>query len=134
MVCKKLHGTAAGSASWCTNIRNERSEVLVTVLTESEGLDLRPMAMGVIERFGNSTCNSYFIVFCSDTRRPSRLLYTDRDCCGFSGVSQCARLFEEWDHLQVSRNLVDPYSSAPWIFWSQENNYYILIIEVTLIN
>ena len=45
---------AAGSASWCTNIGNERSEVLVTVLTESEGLEgLHPMAMGVMEKFGN---------------------------------------------------------------------------------
>lgn len=50
-VCKKLQGTAAGSASWCTNMGNEREEVLVSVLTESEGLEgLRPMAMGLIER------------------------------------------------------------------------------------
>ena len=51
-VCKKkLQGTAAGSASWCTNMGNERGEVLVSVLTKSEGLEgLRPMAMGLIER------------------------------------------------------------------------------------
>ena len=51
-VCKKLQGTAAGSASWCTNVGNERGEVLVSVLTESEGLEaLRPMATGLIRRF-----------------------------------------------------------------------------------
>lgn len=51
-VCKKLQGTAAGSASWCTNVGNEKGEVLVSVLTESEGMEgLRPMAIGLIERF-----------------------------------------------------------------------------------
>ena len=34
-VCGKLQGIAAGSASWCTNISNERGEVLISVLTES---------------------------------------------------------------------------------------------------
>ena len=51
-VSKKLQGTAAGSASWCTNIGNERGEVLVSVLTESEGLEgLRPMATAINQRF-----------------------------------------------------------------------------------
>ena len=51
-VCKKLRGAAAGSASWCTNVGNEKGEVLVSVLTESEGLEgLRSMATGLIRRF-----------------------------------------------------------------------------------
>ena len=51
-VSKKLQGTTAGSASWCTNISNERGEVLVSVLTESEGLEgLRHMATAIIQRF-----------------------------------------------------------------------------------
>ena len=51
-VCKKLQGITAGSTSWCTNVGNERGEVLISVLTESEGLEgLRPMAKGLIERF-----------------------------------------------------------------------------------
>ena len=38
--------------AWCTNVSNERDEVLIYVLTESEGLEsLRPMATGVIQRF-----------------------------------------------------------------------------------
>jgi len=50
-VCGKLQGTAVRSASWCTNISNERGEVLISVLTESEGLEgLHPMAMGLIRR------------------------------------------------------------------------------------
>ena len=38
---KKVCGIAAGSASWCTNVGNERGEMLniVSVLTESEGLE-----------------------------------------------------------------------------------------------
>ena len=49
---QKLQGTAAGSASWCTNVGNERGEVLILVLTESEGMEgLRSMAKGLIERF-----------------------------------------------------------------------------------
>ena len=51
-VCKTLQGIAAGSASWCTNVVNEQGEILISVLTESEGLEgLRPMAAGLIERF-----------------------------------------------------------------------------------
>ena len=48
-LCKKLQGIAAGSASWCTNVGNE---VLVSVLTELEGLEsLQSMATGLIQRF-----------------------------------------------------------------------------------
>ena len=51
-VCKKLQGSAAGSASWCTNVGNERGEALVSVLTESEGLEgLKSMADGLVKRF-----------------------------------------------------------------------------------
>jgi len=50
-ICRKLQGRAAGSASWCTNVRNEWDEVLTSVLTESEGLDgLCPMSVGLIQR------------------------------------------------------------------------------------
>ena len=40
-VYKMLQETPGGSASWCTNVGNERGEVLVSVsvLTESEGLE-----------------------------------------------------------------------------------------------
>ena len=54
-VCKKLQGSAAGSASWCTNVGNERGEVLVSVLTESEGLEgLQSMADGLVQRFAEN--------------------------------------------------------------------------------
>ena len=35
-ICRKLQGTSANMAVWATNVGNERGEVLITVLTESE--------------------------------------------------------------------------------------------------
>ena len=53
-VCKKLQGAAINSASWCTNVGNEYGEVLISVLTESEGLlGLKPLADGLVQRFVN---------------------------------------------------------------------------------
>ena len=79
-VCKKLQGIAAGSASWCTNVGNERGEVLVSVLTESEGLEgLRPMATGLIRRFACKSLYCYkFLACCLGTRRPGR---SPHSCC-----------------------------------------------------
>ena len=37
-VCEKLQGAAINSVSWCTNVGNKYGEVLIPVLTESEGL------------------------------------------------------------------------------------------------
>jgi len=51
-VCKKLQGAAANSASWCTNVGNKNGEVLISVLTESEGLlGLKPLTYCLVERF-----------------------------------------------------------------------------------
>ena len=64
-VCKKLQGMAAGSASWCTNMGNERGEVLISVLTESEGLEgLCPMATGLIERYQLQHVAYYCLSYC----------------------------------------------------------------------
>ena len=53
-VCKKLQGAAINSPSWCTNVGNEYGEVLISVLTESEGLlGLKPFADGLVQRFAN---------------------------------------------------------------------------------
>ena len=51
-VCKKLQGVAAGSANWATNVGNERGEVVITVLTESESMvGLKKMADGLMDRY-----------------------------------------------------------------------------------
>ena len=67
---KKLQGAAANTASWATNIGNERGEVLISILTESEGAEgLRPMAQGLMERYQQARVD------------PPIILYSDRDCC-----------------------------------------------------
>ena len=76
-VCKKLQGAAAGSASWATNVGNERGEVVISVLTESEDSEaLRRMVCGLMDRY---------VMAHQD---PPKLLYTDRDCCSASGSSK----------------------------------------------
>ena len=48
-VCKKLAGEAARTATWVTNVGNKRGEVLISVVTDSEGLlALKPMADGLM--------------------------------------------------------------------------------------
>ena len=52
-------GNLFWECSWCTNVGNERE---VLVLTESEGLEgLRPMAIGLVERFVCVSCIAHFI-------------------------------------------------------------------------
>ena len=49
-VVKKLWGTAEGTATWVTNVDNEQGEVLISVVTESEGLlSLKYMADGLMK-------------------------------------------------------------------------------------
>ena len=69
-VVKKLQGAAAGSATWVTNIGNERGEVLMSVVTQSEGAPgLQKMAEGLMMRYESAG------------QTPPCLLYTDRDYC-----------------------------------------------------
>ena len=76
-VCKKLQGAAANTASWATNVSNERGEVLISILTESEGEEaLRPMVMGLMHRYQRAAVD------------PPTLLYTDKDCCSQIGPSK----------------------------------------------
>ena len=50
-VCKKLHRAAAGTATWVINVGNERREILISVITDLEGLlALKPMADGLMKR------------------------------------------------------------------------------------
>ena len=76
-ICKKLQGADANTASWATNVGNERGEVLISVLTESEGVEaLKPMAVGLMRRYQQAAVE------------PPTLLYTDKDCCSQSGPSK----------------------------------------------
>ena len=76
-ICKKLQGAAVNTASWATNVGNERGEVLISILTASEGVEaLQPLATGLMRRYQLARID------------PPILLYTDRDCCSESGQSK----------------------------------------------
>ena len=48
---RKLAGSSAGSAAWATNIGNEYGQVLMSVLTASEGQGLEEMVKGLQKLF-----------------------------------------------------------------------------------
>ena len=109
-VCKKLQGAAINSASWCTNVGNEYGEVLISVLTESEGLlGLKPLADGLVQRFANGGVRIItfklhvllYIRYRRASKAPPILMYTDRDCCNASSSSKLNELFIDWDQLLV---------------------------------
>ena len=89
-IAKKLQGKSANSASWCTNVGNERGEILLSLLTTSESLsNLGQMAEGLMDRF-------------SKAGQPNPvILYTDRDCCKKGESSKYQRLFYRWNELLV---------------------------------
>ena len=89
-VTKELHSREANTASWATNVGNERGEVLQSVLTVSEAQpSLQKMGDGLVARYTKAG------------QPPPELLYTDRDCCCESGPSKYHALFAAWDHLCV---------------------------------
>ena len=50
-VTKKLAGDASRTASWATNVGNEFGQVLMSVLTVTEGAGLEPMCQGIVQRY-----------------------------------------------------------------------------------
>ncbi|XP_013856580.1 uncharacterized protein LOC106512530, partial [Austrofundulus limnaeus] len=78
-VTRKLAGKSLGTATWATNVGNEHGQVIMSVLTASEGFGLGPMIEGLIKRFTAAA-----------VPRPE-VLYVDRDCCGNSLLR---RMFE----------------------------------------
>lgn len=89
-ITRKLQGTAAKSASWSTNVGNERGEVLISLMTTSESLsNLQIMADGLMDRYEKA-----------NQPHPA-VLYTDRDCCNSTGDSKYQRLFHRWTELVI---------------------------------
>ena len=81
-ICKKLQGLDANSASWTTNVGNEKGEILMSVLTSSEAVNaLQPMAAGLMDRYREHH------------QTPPQVLYTNRDCCNKDGQSKYRVLF-----------------------------------------
>ena len=85
-ITRKLQGASANSVSWCTNVGNEKGEVLLSILTTSESLsNLDRMAQAFMDRFHTAG-------------QPAPLvLYTDRDCCS----SKFTTMFNLWDNLII---------------------------------
>lgn len=90
-ITKKLQGYDANTASWVTNVGNEKGQVLNSVITTSESMaSLQPLADGLISRFEKAGV------------QPPVLLYTDRECCGIQeGESKYRSLFNAWPNLLV---------------------------------
>ncbi|XP_033996627.1 uncharacterized protein LOC117490951 [Trematomus bernacchii] len=89
-VTKKLAGIAFDTAAWVTNVGNEYGQVLISVLTCSEGAEgLSSMAAGLMRRYRLAEVP------------PPQLIYVDRDCCNRDGMSKTAALFQEWGQLVV---------------------------------
>ncbi|RUS90903.1 hypothetical protein EGW08_001300, partial [Elysia chlorotica] len=87
-VTKKLAGSARGTAAWATNVGNEHGQILMSVLTATEGEGLRAMAEGLVQRYATA-----------GVPQP-QVLYVDRDCCGKFNT-RAKDLFPEWRDLDV---------------------------------
>ncbi|XP_051800637.1 uncharacterized protein LOC127532673 [Acanthochromis polyacanthus] len=89
-VTKKLAGISSDTAAWVTNVANEHGQVLISVLTCSEGSEgLSCMAARLMRRYQHAGVP------------PPQLVYVDRDCCNRDGVSKTAALFPKWGQLLV---------------------------------
>ena len=87
-IVRKLAGHSAGTASWATNVGNEMGQVLMSVLTASEGVGLAPMTNGLMTRYSTAGV------------APPQVLYVDRDCCAAS-IVKTKELFDRWPDLLV---------------------------------
>lgn len=85
-VARKLAGRSYGTATWATNVGNEHGQVIMSVLTASEGFGLGPMIEGLIKRYRVAGV------------APPEILYVDRDCCGNTLLR---RMFEEWERMII---------------------------------
>ncbi len=82
---KKLAGKAAGTASWVTNVGNEYGQVLVSVVTDSEGDGLGDMIAGLMKRYKDAEVP------------PPKVLYVDRDCCSYKLKNK----FNDWGEMAI---------------------------------
>ena len=109
VICKKLQGAVTGSAGWATNISNERGEVLISILTASEGEALLPMATGLMR--GHQLASV----------EPQVLLYTDRDCCSQSGISLYTCCVALAIHLKIVEHSGAPRARRGTPFRNEES-------------
>lgn len=91
-IVKKLAGHSTGTAAWATNVANERGQILMSVLTASEGVGLQLMAAGLMKRYLDAGVP------------PPKVLYVDCDCCG-GGAVKTKDLFSQWSEMVISLNI-----------------------------
>lgn len=84
-IVRKLAGASAGTASWATNVGNEKGQVLMSVMTVNEGTGLENMANGLMKRDSMAGVSP-------------EVLYVDRDCCT---TGKNKRLFSLWENLVI---------------------------------
>ena len=73
-----------------TNVGNEYGGVLQSIVSSSESNEsLQLMADGIVDRYERANVSQPI------------LLYTDRDCCCYSGPSKYQVLFSAWPDLMV---------------------------------
>ncbi|KAK7922385.1 hypothetical protein WMY93_009287 [Mugilogobius chulae] len=85
-IVRKLAGHARSTAAWATNVGNEFGQVIMSVLTASEGWGLSKMVDGLVNRYKEAGI------------APPKILYTDRDCCGNSHLH---KIFRAWPNLCI---------------------------------
>ncbi|XP_013384277.1 uncharacterized protein LOC106154470 [Lingula anatina] len=89
-ITKKLAGHVSKTAQWLTSINNEKGEILVSVLTASEGHGLDIMAQGLMKRYRDASVT------------PPKLIYVDNGCCAEGGKKTSLQMrFAQWPGLQV---------------------------------
>ncbi|TWW53258.1 hypothetical protein D4764_0220150 [Takifugu flavidus] len=88
-ITKKLSGTAKGTARWLTSVGNEMGQVLISVLTASEGPALDLMAAGLMDRYQSAGVD------------PPVALYVDNGCCKEVGETKIKAKFGRWPNLIV---------------------------------
>ena len=69
-ICKKIAGTGAGTAEWCTNVGNGKGQILNSVFTCEEPAEmLKPMAQGLMNRYdaaGESPPKVMYVMWTED--------------------------------------------------------------------
>lgn len=85
-IVKKLAGASRSTSAWATNVGNEHGQVIMSVLTASEGYGLGKMISGLICRYQDAGVP------------PPEVLYVDRECCGSTHLRA---MFSAWNHMQI---------------------------------
>ncbi len=99
-------GKAAGTAAWVTDVGNEFGQVLMCVLTASEGDGLLPMCSGIVERYrraGEAPPNVLGLLLCHGKRQGSCSVCSVGPAgCQVGCVALYAAVRSRSDHRQPS--------------------------------